>query len=207
MSDMERMGAVEQDILREIANIGAGHASSALSMLMETTVEQSVPEVRLVPLVDLEDILGGAERVVVGVAMQVCGDIDGYLLTVMDMRKAVHIIESIRVQKIETPPTDSAFSAMDESALKEAVNISGGSYLTAISQMTGLELIPSCPFATTDMLGAILSIVLVQAGMEGDYVLYFKSALFDTKNEFSGDLLLIPNQKSYTTLLKSLGCI
>jgi chemotaxis protein CheC len=207
---MEKTGdfdAMQQDVLREIANIGAGHASSALSMLLESPVEQDVPEVQLVPLDSLTDVLGGAERVVVSVAMQISGSVEGYLMAILDFEQARQIVELIRSQPLEPAPEGALFSPMDESALKEAINITGGSYLTAISQMTGLELIPSTPYATMDMLGAVLSIVLVEAGLEGDYVLYFKSGLFDSEKNFSGDLLLIPNQESYRTLLQSLGCI
>ena len=67
----EEFDAAKQDILREIANIGAGHASSALSMLLESPVKQDVPEVKLVPLDALTEMLGGAERVVVSVAMSI----------------------------------------------------------------------------------------------------------------------------------------
>lgn len=207
MGNKREFDTLQQDVLREIANIGAGHASSALSMLLESPVEQNVPEVQLVPLDHLTEVLGGAERVVVSVVMQVSGDVEGYLMSIMDFGQARHIVELIRSQPLEEPPKDALFSMMDESALKESVNIMGGSYLTAISQMTGLELIPTAPYATMDMLGAVLSIALVQAGLEGDHVLYFKSGLFDSQVGFSGDLLLIPNQKSYHTLLESLGCI
>ena len=203
----DELDAMKQDVFREIANIGAGHASSALSMLMECPVEQDVPEVKLVPLGDMIDMLGGAERVVVSVAMQVSGSVDGYLLSILDFQQAQHIIEMIRNQPLEKAPEGSIFSLMDESALKEAVNITGGSYLTAISQMTGLDLFPTSPFATMDMLGAVLSVALVQAGLDGDYVLYFKSGLFSNEQGFAEDLLLIPDQKSYQILLQSLGCL
>ena len=207
MEKTEEFDAAKQDILREIANIGAGHASSALSMLLESPVKQDVPEVKLVPLDVLTEMLGGAERVVVGVAMQISGSIDGYLMAILDLKQAGRIVELIRSQPLEPAAEGTLFSPMDESALKEAINITGGSYLTAISQMTGLELIPSAPYSTFDMLGAILNIALVQAGLEGDSVLYFKSGLFNREKNISGDLLLIPNQKSYRTLLQSLGCI
>ena len=203
----EEFDAAKQDILREIANIGAGHASSALSMLLESPVKQDVPEVKLVPLDALTEMLGGAERVVVSVAMQLSGSIEGYLMAVLDFDQAGHIVELIRSQPLEPAGEGLFFSPMDESALKEAINITGGSYLTAISQMTGLELVPTAPYATLDMLGAVLSIALVQAGLEGDSVLYFKSGLFNREKNVSGDLLLIPDQKSYRTLLQSLGCI
>jgi chemotaxis protein CheC len=206
-SQIEDFNAMQQDIFREIANIGAGHASSALSMLLECAVEQDVPEVKLVPLGDMIDILGGAEREVVSVAMEVSGSISGYLLAILDFEQAKHIIETIRNQPLEKPTAGFPFSPIDESALKEAVNITGGSYLTAISQMTGLNLYPTSPTATLDMLGAVLSVALVQAGLDGDYVLYFKSGLFSSEQSFTGDLLLIPDQESYGTLLRSLGCL
>lgn len=204
---MGKFDVMQQDVLREIANIGAGHASSALSMLLESPIKQDVPEVRLIPLGDLMDALGGAERIVVSVVMQVSGNIEGYLMAIMDFAQAKHVIELIRNQPLEQVAEGVVFSPIDESALKEAINITGGSYLTAISQMTGLELVPTTPYSTMDMLGAVLNIALVQAGAEGNDVLYFKSGLFNSKDGFSGDLLLIPNQKSYQTLLKSLGCM
>lgn len=207
MEKSEEFDAAKQDILREIANIGAGHASSALSMLLESPVKQDVPEVKLVPLDVLTELLGGAERVVVGVAMQISGSVDGYLMAILDLEQAGHIVELVRGQPLEPAAEGLLFSPMDESALKEAINITGGSYLTAISQMTGLELIPTTPYSTLDMLGAILNIALAQAGLEGDSVLYFKSGLFNREKNISGDLLLIPDQKSYRTLLQSLGCI
>lgn len=204
---MGKFDVMQQDVLREIANIGAGHASSALSMLLESPIKQDVPEVRLIPLGNLMDALGGAERIVVSVVMQVSGNIEGYLMAIMDFTQAKHMIELIRNQPLEQAPEGAVFSPIDESALKEVINITGGSYLTAISQMTGLELVPTTPYSTMDMLGAVLNIALVQAGAEGNDVLYFKSGLFNSKKGFSGDLLLIPNQKSYQTLLKSLGCM
>lgn len=203
----EIIDTAKKDVFREIANIGAGHASSALSMLMECPVKQTVPDVQLVQLCDMTDLLGGAERVVVSVGMYISGSVEGYLLAIIDFPQAQHMIEVIRNQPLETVPDGMIFSPMDESALKEAVNIMGGSYLTAISQMTGLDLFPTAPFAAMDMLGAVLSLALVQAGQESDYVLYFKSGLFAGGGSFAGDLILVPDRKSYKTLLRSLGCI
>ena len=96
------MDAMQLDILREIANIGAGHASSALSMMMEMPVEQRVPDVMLVRLEDLNDVLGGAERPVVGVSVSISGDIQGFLLMVLDIEQAKQVVEAIRYQSVET---------------------------------------------------------------------------------------------------------
>lgn len=203
----ENMDILKKDVFREIANIGAGHASNALSMLLECPVKQNIPEVQLVHLEDMTELLGGPERIVVGVGMHISGSIRGYLLAILDFPQAENMVEMVRNQPLEKAPEGLPFSPMDESALKESVNIIGGSYLTAISQMTGLEIIPTAPFATLDMLGAILNLALVQAGQESDTVMYFKSGLFSSEAGFAGDLLLIPDQQSYQILLQSLGCL
>ncbi len=209
----EHMDNMQADILREIANIGAGHASTALSMMLETTIEQTIPEVSLVALGDMIDLLGGAERVVVGVSVVVSGDIEGFLIMLLDVERAKEMIQAIRNQPPELDENGELFSYLDRSALKETLNIMAGSYLTAIAQLTNLDGIPSPPSIAVDMLGAILSQPLAAAGESSDFVLYFKSGLFGRKIEsdsgsdrFAGDLLLVPNKKSYQTLLNSLGC-
>ncbi|MBR4952921.1 MAG: chemotaxis protein CheC [Oscillospiraceae bacterium] len=203
------MDAMQLDILREIANIGAGHASSALSMMMEMPVEQRVPDVMLVRLEDLNDVLGGAERPVVGVSVSISGDIQGFLLMVLDIEQAKQVVEAIRYQPVETENGE-LFSFIDRSALKETLNIMAGSYLTAISELTGLSGVPSTPDLALDMLGSVLSMPLALAGESSDFVLYFRSGLFGGKREdpsvFSGDLLLVPDRNSYAALLESLGC-
>lgn len=209
-ASLEEMNAMQVDILKEIANIGAGHASSALSMMLEMRVEQQIPEVSLVRLEDMTELLGGAERPVVGVGIVVSGDIAGYLLMLLDIGQAEKVVQAIRGQPAETNEYGEPFSMLDRSALQETLNIMAGSYLTALSEMTGLMGIPSTPDLALDMLGSVLSQPIAAAGESSDYVLYFRSGLFSSLSDdigtFSGDLLLVPDKESYTTLLKSLGC-
>ena len=199
-------GYVQKDMFQEIANIGAGHATSALSMMLDCEVDQDLPDVELVELASMQERMGGAERPVVTVVTSVTGDVSGYLLAIMDPPQAERIIRMVRNGEMDPLPEGKAFSDIDESALCEVMNIMGSSYLMAIAQMTGLSMTPSSPHTAMDMLGAALSIALVQAGMEGDYILYFKSVLkAKGKSDFKTDLLLAPDNKSYKLLLSSLG--
>ena len=64
------------DALREVANIGAGHAATALSTLTATRIMISVPMVNIVPPGDfVPEIAPDVE--VVAVHMEMSGDISG----------------------------------------------------------------------------------------------------------------------------------
>ena len=47
MEDVRDLKALQLDALREVANIGAGHAATALSQMTNRTIMISVPEVNI----------------------------------------------------------------------------------------------------------------------------------------------------------------
>ncbi len=67
MSYFEQMDDVHMDILKEIGNIGAGHAATALSKLLNKRIEMTIPDVRIISFDEMMDIVGGAENVVAAV--------------------------------------------------------------------------------------------------------------------------------------------
>ena len=67
-SHSDNIDGEKRDVLTEIANIGAGHAATALATLLERPIVQSVPNVMLIPLSTMPEQLGGAEKLVVAVS-------------------------------------------------------------------------------------------------------------------------------------------
>ena len=200
----EQLNALREDILREIANIGAGHAACALSALVGRPIVQSVPAVRFVPLQELAETLGGAEKLVAAGLLNLSGDFSGSLLIVLDFAQAEKLISMIKGNPADRNESF-GFSAMDESVLSETVNILGGSYLTAIAEFTGLAAYPSVPFLCVDMVGAVISVPAAESGKTGDYAVLFQSELFNETDRIVGDLFLIPNAGSCERLLEALG--
>jgi chemotaxis protein CheC len=202
----ENIDGIKKDVLKEIANIGAGHAATALAALLDRPIVQSVPNVMLVPLAEMPSMLGGAEKVVVAGMLDVIGDVSGFLLMVLDLEQADRIINMV----VGKPPKKTKsnlrrFSAMDKSVLSETINILGGSYLTAIAEMTNLKVAPSIPYLCVDMVGAILSVAITEAGKTGDFAVFFKSELYNEKERIIGDLFLIPEKGSCDKIMESLG--
>jgi chemotaxis protein CheC len=199
------------DIFREIANVGAGNAATALATLLDCRIDQTVPKVEMVSLGSIPDIVGGPGKFVVGGMIDFYGDLQGHLLLILDVEQAVKIVSMVcrkPPQELESGDGQELFSlsAMDESALKETLNILAGSYLTAISKFADLEIIPSIPYLCIDMAAPVLSVVIAEAALMGDYALLFESKLTNGAQNITGNLFFIPDRESYQLLLKALGC-
>jgi chemotaxis protein CheC len=199
----------KRDVLKEIANIGAGHAATALAALLERPIVQSVPNVMLIPLGDMPNQLGGAEKLVVSGLLDITGDITGFFMIVLELEQADRIISMMlgKKKRASKPGAIRKYSAIEKSVIGETVNILGGSYLTAISEMTNLHACPSTPYLCVDMVGAVLNIAIAEAGKTGDFAVFFQSELFNEKERIIGDLFLIPDQTSCDKILQSLGYV
>ena len=197
----------KKDVLREIANIGAGHAATALAALLERPIVQSVPNVVLIPLSEIPNQLGGAEKVVVSGLLDITGDVSGFFMIVLELEQADRIIAMMLGKSKRTAKSGSVrkYTAIEKSVVAETVNILGGSYLTAISELTGLRVFPSTPYLSVDMVGAVLSIAIAEAGKTGDIAVFFQSELFNETERIIGDVFLIPDQPSCEKILQSVG--
>ena len=82
MDDIRKLKALQLDALREVANIGAGHAATALSQMTGQTIMISVPQINIAPLEDIPNQVGSDEEPVAAVLMKILGDLTGLALLV-----------------------------------------------------------------------------------------------------------------------------
>src|SRR3989442_3074435 len=80
MEDVRDLKELQIDALREVANIGAGHAATALSQLTNRKIMISVPQINIVRLEEVPDLLGNPQDVVAAVLMHMLGDLTGRTL-------------------------------------------------------------------------------------------------------------------------------
>jgi len=190
------------DVLKEIGNIGAGNATTALAQLLGTRVDMSVPQVKLMEFKELGTTMGGEERIVAGIYLAVEGDINGSIIFMMDIDSVNAVLESLMGMKVDD--TSEGFNEIEQSALKELGNIITGAYLNSISTLTGLTIYPSVPDLAVDMAAAILSVPATEFGVFGDKMLLIQTD-FSNDIDFSGYFALVPDEDSYVRILSSLG--
>ncbi|MBE5940518.1 MAG: chemotaxis protein CheC [Lachnospiraceae bacterium] len=201
--DLNNLDSVHRDVLKEIGNIGAGNATTALSKMINCKVDMKVPKVELLDLTEIAAAIGDEETVMVGILLLLEGDINGMMMFLLDLESARTLVDSIMGIKKEED-SDDLFDAMEMSALNEVGNIITGAYLSALSDLTRLCIVSSVPSLQIDMAGAMLSIPAIEFSKIGDKVLFIETQ-FDNETSINGYFILIPELESYDIILHSLG--
>jgi len=200
--DIMQLSPTQMDALREIGNVGAGNSATALSQIINHRIDMNVPEVSIVPLGDVPDLVGGPEAMVVGVFLRVYGQAPGNILFLLPAESAFYLVDMLMGKKRgETQNLD----YLDESALMEIGNILAGAYLNALFNLTKLSLLPSSPALAMDMAGAILNVVLIQLGQMGDHALVIETEFTTDEEGIKGHFFLVPDPGSLDTILTAVG--
>jgi len=202
MDNFDNIDSVQLDILKEIGNIGAGNATTALSQLINKRIDMGIPVVKVLEFKDLSEVLGGAENPIVGILLGLEGDISGMIMFVLE-QSAAHILINMLMGKNIDNFED--FDDMDLSALKEIGNIISGAYLSSLSSLTNLKILATIPYMAIDMAGAILSVPAIEFGKVGDKALLIQTDFGGDRENVFGYFILIPDMPSYGIILRSLG--
>lgn len=197
---LETMSQEYYDVLKELGNIGAGNATTALAQMLQCKVDMSVPQVKLLEFKDVATLMGGEEQLMAGIYLGVEGDINGSIMFLLEQRSARHLVGKLMGMTIE----GEEFTEMEKSALQEVGNIITGSYLNSLSMMTNLKIFPTIPSLAMDMAAAILSVPAIEFGVIGDNILLIQTQFFD-EIQLDGYFILIPELESYVKILSSLG--
>ena len=204
MDEFTKLSGLQLDALKEIGNIGAGNAATALAQMVQAKIDMTVPQVSILPFADVPDLLGGADAHVVGIYFIVTGQAPTSILFILTAEKAGLLVDMLLQRKNgETDVYN--LSEMEMSAMMELGNILSATYLNAMSMFTQLTFIPSVPALGVDMAGAILNAILAQFGEIADHVLLLETDFTKDEDEVVGHFFLLPEPGSLQTILKALG--
>ena len=202
--DLGNLNSMQYDVLKELGNIGAGNATTALSRLINAKIDMRVPKVNLLGFSELAKAMGREEEIMVGILLLLEGDVDGMMMFLLDVTSARALVNNLMGKQDAEASDDIDFDEMEFSALREIGNIITGSYLSALSDLTRLTIVSSVPSLQIDMAEAILSIPAIEFSKIGDKVLLIQTQ-FDDDSQISGYFVLVPELDSYDKILSSLG--
>jgi len=200
--DILKLTTIQLDALKEVGNVGAGNAATALSQIINRKIDMTVPEVAILPLGDVPDVVGGPDVMVAGVYLRVFGPAPSSILFLLPRDSAFALVDMLMGRERGLTST---LDSMDESALLEIGNILAGAYLNALSFFTKFTLLPSIPALAMDMAGAILSVILIQLGQMGDHALVIETEFSTESDGVKGHFFLIPDPGSLGTILSAIG--
>jgi chemotaxis protein CheC len=202
MEDVRDLKELQLDALREVANIGAGHAATALSQMTNRTIMIAVPEVNIRALEEVTDLVGPPDTVIAAVMMHMMGDLTGRTLVLFPEGSARTLCDILLRRE---PGTTGEFGAMEQSGLKEAGNILASAYLNALSDFMGMMLVPSVPSLVVDLSAAILTTAYLNIRHDRDFVFCVDTSFrVEGTEPLRGHFLLLPDMPSLRAIFDAI---
>lgn len=193
---------MQLDALREIGNIGSGNAATALSATIGKPVNIEVPTVRILDINEAVEILGGPEKLVAGILIKLEEGIRGAMMSIQSLEVVNLMLESLLGTTVES------FEDLDEmqiSAISEIGNILMGSYVNAISDMTGMAINLSVPGISVNMVGGMITVPMAMYCYEAEKIMMIEGNFTFEGTTHKNNLLLIPDVESLKRVLTKLG--
>lgn len=182
----------EQDLLKELGNIGSGHAATALSTLLAKPVNITVSSAEMEPITYLPDRVGGPERHVASVLLELGGEISGMILIMFPVKDAEGMITSL----IGSPFTFASNDLLGQSAWEEIGNIMSGAYARALGDWLLTPIMIQVPATAIDMAGSIVEFVVTSVQPEEDAALYIDTTFMIDEKVSAGHVLFLPTHGS-----------
>lgn len=195
---MPKLTDLEYDTLKEIATIGAGNASGALSQMIDQKVKVEVPDLKVLSVEEVPEIMGKAEQVMTVVLLKIIGDAPGTMLLLLNPNDAARLASLLTKRKKRQA---AVLDEIDRSALREVGNILAGSSLNALSGFLKMNLLQSIPDTATDMLRAVINSIVAELGEKTEDVLVLETSLTATESGVSGKLYFLFDPASTEKIL------
>lgn len=192
---------IQLDALKEVSNIGMGHAATALSQMIGQRISLRVPRVLVTEISKVPEHLGGAETLMVGVTVQILGDARGSIMLLFPQESAHRLLGCL----LQREERSLVMNELNVSALKEVGNILASAYLSAIGNLLHKTLIPSVPLLSYDMAGAVVDYVLIDLSQGGDLALMVEtdfSGDADRRDQIRGHFFLMPDPQTLSIFLR-----
>lgn len=143
----------QKDTLKEVGNIGIGHAATALSKMVGNQVDIELPDLIIKNSEELKSSYDSGYLV----NCSINGDISGNLAFMFAKNEVCRMIE------ILTMADKGSITKMDEmgkSALSELVNILSGAYLSSLSDLIQFNLMPNPPIFVSGNINDALKLII-----------------------------------------------
>ncbi len=203
MDDVRDLSQLQLDALREVANIGAAHAATALSQMTDRSTMIAVPVIKVMQLGAIPSLVGDPHHVAAAVSMHMLGDLTGHILRMVP-EEDTRLLCDLLLRRDRG--TTTALEELEQSSFKETANIVGGAYLNALSDFLGMMLLPSVPILVIDEVGSVFTSGQMNLAQGDDLVLCAETEFQfrDSGDRLTGHLLLLPNAASLTAIFDAI---
>jgi chemotaxis protein CheC len=194
------------DALKEVGNVGAGNAATALSQMLGRRIDMSISKVSILSTESIQEFLTDPPEDVAAIYLPFYGDISGVILVFFTMERLPDLSAMLVGSKLHSAEE---ISELEKSALKELGSILSGAYLNALFKLIQIQMIHGLPTLIMDMAPAILDTVLVELENREESAIFIETELFEAGKKLDGSFFLIPEAgglaKLFNAFAHSLG--
>ena len=188
------------DALNEVGNIGMGNATTALSQLVDKSINVSSSALTLL---SVRDIGNDENKDRMGAIVRVMGDMNGGFILIIRKRHSDALSDMLL--KNNTSEED---TYMKTSAFIEVANILAGSYYNALSKFLNLSIIPSIPIISEGSSDEIFSKAKMHMNGKIEHIFglttLFEVAGEDEYHSLSGDMYMLLDSASLQSVLEKI---
>jgi chemotaxis protein CheC len=180
---------MDLEILLELGSIGAGNAATSLSEIFQEQILIEVPKIHTLPPQLVPNFYQKHETPTTAIYMQLRGEGDCDILLLFESEEA----KKIAAMMTMAPSPEDVDPEMEESAIQELGNIVIGSFLSALSDFTSVNLVPNPPQRVSDSFDAILDTFLIKQTLASDMAIIFDTFFKRANGNISGILMMFPS--------------
>lgn len=191
----------QKNMLERILTLSTDSSAVALSEMTNKSIYLKAPTIGVDSLENIIEMIGGTESDAISVCLIFSGEVNGNMLLVFPGNSAFRLI-GLCMQ--DEAGQGEELDEMAVSVLGEIGNLVSAYFLSTLSDYTGLDLRPSSPMVTQDMVGAIVSTAMLMLAREPEEVLYIETEISDENSKIEGYLALFTDEDSLELLLHAI---
>ena len=186
------------DSLREIVNVGGGHAATSLAVLTGKRIEMALPDVKLLAYQSLFTEVLAADEVVEAVYNQIEGDLTGVFLFVVSHETSNLLAQFMTGSSVVSPE-------LQQSAVNELGNIIANSFLRAVGDLIGLQVQANVPTLMHDVFGALITSTYMELEQYDDQILVIQNEFKYAQQNLDASLFFIPANGNLEKMFDAIG--
>lgn len=192
---------LQMDALRELGNVGASHASTALTELVKTDILIDVTECRVLPMDSLPNRFGELGEMLAVVKIEV-GDTGSCIFMVFPEKIAIYLSDLLlgHAHDPKRPMTEE-----DNEVMVEMGDICIRRYLIPLSKFLSVDLIPNSPTVTVEKLEDRLKFPEVLRHLHERNVVRIETNFVDGNQRFQGAIIYAPDPSIQQLTFKRFG--
>lgn len=196
------LNEMQLDALKEVANIGAGHAATALSHLVDRKILITVPKLDFVKVEEIPTIIGKPEDLAAVIYTHIMGDITGGIFFILPRESALLMIDLLKGCNFGATRI---ISGLDEEILKQSGGLLAKAYLNALARFAKLALVSSPETFAFDMVGAVIDSIIAEIGLRAQSAVLVETEFIESENKVNGQLFFVPDLRSLEVIMDKLG--